>query len=87
MCLYMKDKTLLWSKRDTLMLIYVLFIIVGFILIQIAPECSYNWAVKIKRNIDVSRMATYKYVSIILTALMLSFIGVIGIFYNYKFKD
>lgn len=55
----MKDKTLLWSKRDTLMLIYVLFIIVGFILIQIAPECSYNWAVKIKRNIDVSIMATY----------------------------
>ena len=83
----MKNKNLLWSMGDTLMLIYVIFIIAGFILIHIAPECSINWAVKINRNIDVSKLVTYKYISIILTALMLNFIGAIGIFCNYKFKD
>ena len=83
----MKNKTSLWSIDDTLMLIYAIFIIAGFILLQIAPECSINWAVKIKRNIDVSKLVTYKYISITLTALMLNFIGAVGIFCKYKFKD
>lgn len=83
----MKNTTSLWSIDDTLMLIYAIFIIAGFILIWIAPECSINWAVKIKRNIDVSKLVTYKYISIALTALMLNFIGAIGIFRSYKFKD